>query len=111
MSGIHILQRISNKSVSNQIVSLTERISKLQKNQAVKSNQIIELCNKLENFNAIIETKISIPNKNINKLSEKITKAQSNNSYSHKKEEENDRISYDDAEEDFEYQLPEKKKY
>ena len=83
MSGIHISQRISNKSVNNQIVSLTERISKLEENQAEQSNQIIELGKKQENFNTIIDTKISSLNQNINTILEKIPKAQSNNSSSH----------------------------
>ena len=85
MSEIHISQRISNESVNNQIVSLTERISKLEENQAEQSNQIIDLGKKQENFNTIIDTKISSLNENINKILEKITKAQSNNSCSHKK--------------------------
>ena len=96
--------------MNNQIVSLTERISKLEENQAEQSNQIIDLGKKQENFNTIIDTKISSLNENINKILEKITKDQSNNSCSHKKEEENDSISFDSAEEDFEYQLPVKKR-
>ena len=78
--------------MNNQIVSLTERISKLEENQAEQSNQIIDLGKKQENFNTIIDTKISCLNENINKILEKITKDQSNNSCSHKKEEENDSI-------------------
>ena len=71
--------------MNNQIVSLTERISKLEENQAEQSNQIIDLGKKQENFNTIIDTKISSLNENINKILEKITKDQSNNSCSHKK--------------------------
>ena len=41
MSGIQISHRISNKSMNSQILSLTERISKLEKNQSEQSNQIM----------------------------------------------------------------------
>ena len=85
MSGIQISHRISNKSMNSQILSLTERISKLEKKQSEQSNQIIELGQKHENFNAIIDGKINNLNENINKILEKVSKATSNNSNSPKK--------------------------
>ena len=85
MSGIQISHRISNKSMNSQILSLTERISKLEKKQSEQSNQIIELGQKQENFKAIIDGKINNLNENINKILEKVSKAPSNNSNSQKK--------------------------
>ena len=85
MSGIQISHRISNKSMNSQILSLTERISKLEKKQSEQSNQIIELGQKQENFNTIIDGKINNLNENINKILKKVSKAPNNNSNSPKK--------------------------
>ena len=110
MSGIQISHRISNKSMNSQILSLTERISKLEKKQSEQSNQIIELGQKHENFNAIIDGKINNLNENINKILERVSKAQVIKVTLQKKKEDKEDLSYDSAEEDIEYDIPIKKK-
>lgn len=110
MSGIQISHRISNKSMNSQILSLTERISKLEKKQSEQSNQIIELGQKHENFNAIIDGKINNLNENINKILEKVSKAQVIKVTLQKKKEDKEDLSYDSAEEDIEYDIPIKKR-